>query len=95
MVERNFKTLARVLEYELPIKVSKANRQFFAECPIWDDCYAQGDTVGNVINEIIAVAASLIGLYQEEELEIPLKKSPRAKIIHQQTTVKVPVLVSV
>lgn len=95
MAERNFKTLARVFEYELPVRVSKANSQFFAECPVWDDCYAQGDTVEDVINEIVAVAASLIGLYQEEELEIPLKKSPRVKVIQQQTTVKVPVLVSV
>jgi len=91
----NLKTLAKVFEYELPVKVSKANSRFFAECPIWPDCYAQGDTVEDVINEIVAVAASLIGLYQEEGLEVPLRKSPRVKIIHQQTTVKVPVLVSV
>lgn len=94
MAKRDFKTLAKVFEYELPVKVSKANNQFFAECPVWDDCYAQGDTVEDVINEIVAVAASLIGLYKEEGLEIPLKESPRVKVIQQQTTVKVPVLVS-
>ncbi len=95
MVKRNFKALAKIFEYELPIKVSKADSRFFAECPVWDGCYAQSDTVENVINEIVAVAASLIELYKEEELEIPLERSPRAKVIHQQTTVKVPVLVSV
>jgi predicted RNase H-like HicB family nuclease len=95
MAKRNFHALAKVLEYDLPVRVSKANGQFFAECPVWDDCYAQGDTVGDVINEVVAVAASLIELYKEEELEIPLRRSPRAKIIHQQTTVRVPVLVSV
>ena len=95
MVKRNFKTLAKIFEYELPIKVSKASSQFFAACPVWDDCYAQSDTVENVINEIVAVATSLIELYKEEDLEIPLERSPRARVIHQQTTVKVPVLVSV
>lgn len=94
MTERNFKTLAKVFEYELPVRISKANSQFFAECSIWDDCYAQGDTVENVINEIVAVAASLIELYKEESLEVPLRKSPRARVIQSQTTVKVPVLVS-
>ena len=94
MVSKNCRRLARVFEYELPIKVSKAGRDFFAKCPVWSDCYAQGDTVENVINEIVAVAASLIELYREEDLEVPLMKAPRARIIHSQATVKVPVLVA-
>lgn len=95
MAKGNYKSLARVFEYELPVRISKANSQFFAECPVWSDCYAQSDTVEDVINEIVAVAASLIELYKEESLEVPLGKSPRARVIQSQTTVKVPVLVSV
>jgi len=82
MASKNYRRLARVFEYELPIKVSKAGRDFFAKCPVWPDCYVQGDTVENVINEVTAVAASLIELYKEEDLEIPLMRAPRATIIH-------------
>jgi len=95
MARKNLKTLAKVFEYELPIKICKSNDRFFAESPSWPDCYAQGDTVEDVISEITAVAASLIELYREEGLEVPLRKSPRAKFIRSRTTVKVPVLVSV
>lgn len=91
MASKNYRRLARVFEYELPVKVSKADEGFFARCPVWPDCYAQGDTVENVINEIVAVAASLIELYKEEDLEVPLTRAPRAKVIHSQATVKVPV----
>jgi predicted RNase H-like HicB family nuclease len=42
-------------------------------CPVWPDCYAQGDTVDEAILEITAVAQTLIELYKEEGIEIPLK----------------------
>lgn len=46
---------------------------FLASCPIWRDCYAQGETVDEAILEIMAVAQTLIELYSEEDLKIPLK----------------------
>lgn len=64
----------KVLEYELPIKIEKdPSGGFVATSPSWSDCYAQGDTVDEVVNELTAVAASLIELYKEEGLKIPLK----------------------
>lgn len=67
------KTL-NVQEYELPISIEEASEgSFTAVCPLWKDCYAQGETIEEVINEISYVASSLIELYNEEELKIPLK----------------------
>src|SRR5258708_22853607 len=64
----------KVLEYELPIKIEpQKERGFIVISPIWKDCYAQGDTVDEAVLEITAVAQSLIELYKEENLEIPLK----------------------
>lgn len=64
----------KVAEYELPIKiqVQKAGGYVVA-CPVWKDCYAQGDTVEEATLEITAVAQSLIELYKEEGLPVPLK----------------------
>jgi len=68
------KTSARVFEYELPIKVeSQKGGGYVVICPKWSDCYAQGDTIDEAILEITAVAQSLIELYKEEGLQIPLK----------------------
>lgn len=61
-------------EYELPITVEEdPSGGFVARCDSWADCYAQGDTLEEAINEISYVASSLIELYQEEDLPIPLK----------------------
>jgi len=66
------KTLT-ILEYELPIIIQKdKSGGFVAKCVNWDQCYAQADTVEEVINEISYVASSLIELHKEEGLTIPL-----------------------
>ncbi|OGH48282.1 MAG: hypothetical protein A3A51_00600 [Candidatus Levybacteria bacterium RIFCSPLOWO2_01_FULL_39_10] len=68
------KAKKKVLEYELPIKIEPQKEGgFFVLSPIWKDCYAQADTIDEAILEITAVAQSLIELYKEEGLKIPLK----------------------
>lgn len=80
----------KVLEYQLPIKIEEnPEGGFTAISPVWSDCYAQGDTIDEVVNEITAVAASLIELYKEEDLEIPLENKKSEDAIFN-----VPVLVS-
>lgn len=64
----------KVSEYQLPIKITpQKDGGFVAACTSWPDCYAQGDSVDEVVLEITAVAQSLIELYKEEGLKIPLK----------------------
>lgn len=64
-----------ILEYELPIKIAPQKEGgYVATCPLWRDCYAQGDTVDEAVLEITGVAQSLIELYEEEDMAIPLKK---------------------
>lgn len=78
----------KISEYILPITIEKdATGAFIASSPVWADCYAQGDTVQEAYNEAIAVATSLIELYKEEGLNIPLKSSQTNKV-----TFEVPVL---
>lgn len=70
----------RVFEYELSVKVEKnSSGGFVAKSTVWSDCYAQGDTIDEVTNEIASVAASLIELYKEEGIKIPLKKRTTSK----------------
>ena len=62
------------MQYEFPVKITPQKEGgFVANSPLWADCYAQGDSVDEAILEITAVAQSLIELYKEEGLEIPLK----------------------
>lgn len=69
------KQTKKVSEYELPIKIeSQKMGGFVVSCLKWSDCYAQGDTIDEAILEITAVAQSLIELYKEEGIKIPLKK---------------------
>lgn len=69
------KQTRKVSEYELSIKIeSQKEGGFVVTCPKWVDCYAQGDTIDEAVLEITAVAQSLIELYKEEGLRIPLKK---------------------
>lgn len=68
------KTIKKIFEYELPVNIRKENGGYYAVCPLWDDCYAQGDTIDEVSSEITTVAQSLIDIYREEGLAIPLKK---------------------
>lgn len=64
----------KVAEYDLPIKIEAQKAGgYVVTCPVWKDCYAQGDTIEEATLEITAVAQSLIELYKEEGLQIPLK----------------------
>ena len=82
----------KVAEYELPVNIQPQKEGgFVVICPLWQDCYAQGDTIEEAILEITAVAQTLIELYKEEGLKIPLKpqKNKRA-----DTSLNLPVIVS-
>ncbi|OGD89636.1 hypothetical protein A3D07_00955 [Candidatus Curtissbacteria bacterium RIFCSPHIGHO2_02_FULL_42_15] len=80
----------KVLEYELPIKIEgDKTGGFVATTHGWSDCYAQGDSIDEVVNEITAVAASLIELYKEEGFKIPLKST-----LFDKSTFRIPVLTS-
>jgi len=70
MKTKKYLTLA---EYSLPIEIQEENNGYVAKCPVWSDCFAQGDTIDEAINEISYVASSLIELYKEEGMKIPLK----------------------
>ena len=85
----------KIREYELPIDIrEETDGSFTALCPKWVDCYAQGDSIDEVINEISAVAATLIELYQEEELSIPLTLRHTKNIFRKQAVVNMPLFVS-
>ncbi len=82
----------RVFEYELPIKIeSQKTGGFVVTCPIWSDCFAQGDSIDEAILEITAVAQSLIELYKEEDLKIPLKVKTGKTLANPRS---IPVIVS-
>lgn len=81
-----------VSEYELPIKIEPQKEGgYVVTCPLWKDCYAQGDTIDEAVLEITAVAQSLIELYKEEGLKIPLKLQKEKAVANPFT---VPVIVS-
>ncbi len=66
------KKLLTIEEYELPVMVEKDTQGgFVARCPQWSDCYAQGETIEEAINELSHVASSLIELYREEAVFLP------------------------
>ncbi len=67
---KKYKNL-HVQEHELPISIQEEEGGFVATCPIWEDCYAQGDTVEEALNEISYVASSLLTLYKEEGKKVP------------------------
>lgn len=68
------KKLINIQEYELPITIqAEKDGGYTASCPLWKDCYAQGESIEEVINEISYAASSLIELYKEEGMKIPLK----------------------
>ena len=45
-------------EYSLPIEIQREDDGYVAKCPVWNDCFAQGDTIDEAINEISYVASS-------------------------------------
>ena len=74
IVLRMRKQKLTINEYELPVVVrEQPEGGYVATCLLWSDCYAQADTMSEVLNEIFSVASSLIELYKEEDLDIPLK----------------------
>lgn len=87
------KTIKKIYEYELPIKIQKEKDGYYAVCSIWSDCYAQGDTVDEVSSEIATVAQCLIDIYKEEGLSIPLKKI-KESTSKQNISFTFPILVS-
>ncbi len=81
----------KAFEYELPIEVETQKVGFVVRCPIWKDCYAQGDTLDEAILEVTAVAQSLIELYKEEDLKIPLKIQKTSSV---DSPISIPVIVT-
>ena len=82
----------QVSEYELPINIAPQKEGgFVVTCPVWKECYAQGDTIEEAALEITAVAQSLIELYKEEGLKIPLKPLKNRRL---DTPLNLPVIVS-
>ncbi len=69
-----------VKQYCLPVEIKKEGKYFLATCPVWKDCYAQGKTLDEATAEMIAVAASLIDLYNDEDLKIPLSKASKSAV---------------
>lgn len=89
MIHRNEK----VLQYELPLQIERdPSDGYIAICPTWPDCYAQGDTIDQAVLEVTAVAQTLIELYTEEELPIPLVFEKARSI--ENTPFTVPVIVT-
>lgn len=86
------KQTKKVSEYELPIKIEPQKEGgYVVICVKWPDCYAQGDTIDEAILEITGVAQSLIDLYKEEGLKIPLKKQKEKSTTSSLT---VPIIVA-
>ncbi len=89
------KTFININEYDLPIIIKEdEDGGFVANCSIWDDCYAQGDTIEEVINEISYVASSLIELYKEEDKKIPLKIKGSQEKNKSNININIPVIVA-
>lgn len=86
------KITQKVFEYELPIKIEPQKEGgFVVTCAVWKDCFAQGETIDEAVLEITAVAQSLIELYKEEELEVPLKVGVKKDL---ENSLSLPVIVA-
>ena len=83
-----------VQEYELPITLHEEDKGFIATCSVWQDCYAQGETLEEAINEMSYVASSLIELYKEEGIKIPLKLKNTSDKKTAGFNISIPVIVS-
>ena len=83
-----------IQEYVLPITLQEEDGVFVATCPLWQDCYAQGETVEEAINEISYVASSLIELYKEESMKVPLKLKNASEQKASNFSLSIPVIVS-
>lgn len=67
------KTTLSVHQYDLPLAIKREGNFYLAYCSQWSDCYAQGDTIDEALTEVQSVAASLVELYEEENIRIPLR----------------------
>lgn len=84
------KTSQRVLQYDLPLDIKRdRSGGYIARCIVWSDCYAQGETIDEAVLEVTAVAQTLIELYKEERMVIPLKHGKDRSMIDQTFTVPV------
>lgn len=84
-----------IQEYEFPISIHEQKEGgYVADCSIWKEVYAQGESVEEVISEISYVASSMIELYKEENIEIPLKVKSKAQKERKGFTLKFPLIVS-
>ena len=73
-----------VNQYNLPVQIKKEGKWYLATCPSWSACYVQARSIEEAISEITAVAKTLIEIYNEKNLEIPLdlvKKADSTKTI--------------
>ncbi len=88
------KTLT-IAEYELPVIIeSQTDGGYVARCPKWRDCFAQGDSIEEVLNEISLVASSLVGLYEEEELVVPLTLKKTSKKLAAHLSFTMPLVIA-
>lgn len=90
---KDMRKVASINQYEFPVDVTHDGEGFLAICPIWSDCYAQGDTIDEALSEVTAAAASLVELYQEEGLTIPLKLKRESGSV-SKLSLNLPLLVS-
>lgn len=83
----------KVSQFELPIKIEPQKEGgYVAACPVWSDCYAQGETIDEAVLEITAVAQALIEIYKDKGLKIPLNLKSEKLITDSQMSV--PILVA-
>jgi len=84
-----------IRQYQLPIEVEGNEKEgFIAHCSVWSDCYAQGDSIEEALNEIFYVASSLIELYREEDLKLPLKLKKESQVKSSTLHFDLPLIVS-
>lgn len=87
--------LLTIQEYDLPIVIhSEIEGGFVATCPVWQDCYAQGETIEEAITEISYVATTLIEIYKEKNMVVPLKLKKESKKTSIDLTLTFPLIVS-
>lgn len=92
---KRLKKTKQIKAYQLPIEIEQEDDYFIATCPRWSDCYAQGNSIDEATAEIIAVASSLIELYQEEEIPIPLDKNARSSVgVEAKLSFNIPIFAS-
>ncbi len=78
------------MQYALPLDIKRdSSGGYVARCTVWKDCYAQGETIDEAVLEVTAVAQSLIELYAEEGLKVPLRIQKERSLKEPQFTVPV------